>query len=576
MEKTIKYILGLALTLFLCSSCTSISSSGDSDDTITTTTVIGNVAKGSVSTAIVNFYILNADGTKGDFLANAITDSDGGFQVIWEVISNPIFAEASGGSYVNEVTLATDTLASSDKMTAVIPPLSEGYANATITPLTHMAATRALVLVAEGIPLATAIDAANIGIAQQYNLPDILETLPADAGNSEQVKIAVRDQRLYGLVLAGIAQEANDLGVRPIDLAYALATDIEDGVLDGLGDNAITMPGINGPVVTLSPTAGLNDLQNAIKKFMESGNNVTNLVGMNISTAPVIINPAGTSFYITAAPLPAWIEGQVGTAMLTVNGGTPPYTWSTLPGALPSWLTLTADGRLTGTPPLLAPGSTASISPAFPITCRDSNGLTQTISLTVTVVRAGPALGWFTFPNPQVNASFDQQIATGTGGAGPYYCKLDTMGGFPPLGLILTPDCHLKGTPSAAGGPTIFRVCVIDMVGASSCGNVGVTVATSGGGGGGGGGNGGEGSPCDGTSDCQTGLICHSPRNCIVSSMGNPCDCSSTSVAGECAAAPSWITSCANLGESCGASCCAGLSCNNGECEDPISGRCPL
>lgn len=522
--------LAMLLASCLAASCGGGSSGGSSSDsnsnsssdsTFTTTTVTGAVAKGSVSVATVVFYTINDDGTKGDQLATTFTGSDGSFQVSWTVNSNPLLAVASGGSYVNEVTGMTDTLTISDVMIAVIPPLSDEYANVAITPLTHMAATRAKMLLKAGIPLATAIDASNVGVAQQYGLESIWKTLPADANNSTKVETAVLEQRKYGLVLAGIAQEASDLGVRPIDLVQALATDMEDGTLDGLGSDPIPVPMINGPALTLSGTAGTSDLQAAIKKFMQSGNNVTNLAGLRINTTPVNINPAGGSFYINAAPMPAWVENQGGTFTMTATGGTSPYTWSVPAGALPPWLTFN-NGTFSGTPPLLPPVTTASISPAFPITCTDKNGLTQTISMTVTVVSTPPQLGWLQFNDPVINASYDQQIATGTGGMGShYYCKLDTMGGFPPLGMVLTPDCHLKGKPSSTG-LTKFRICVVDLGGESDCGEVGVTVAATGGGGGGGGGNtgggggggGGTGSNCTCYCGWPANRTCHSNSDC--------------------------------------------------------------
>lgn len=50
---------------------------------------------------------------------------------------------------------------------------------------------------------------------------------------------------------------------------------------------------------------------------------------------------------------------------------------------------------------------------------------------------------------------------------GPYTFNLDTLGGFPPMGLILGPDGVLKGTPT--GKDSKFRACVKDAGGNTAC-----------------------------------------------------------------------------------------------------------
>jgi hypothetical protein len=55
-----------------------------------------------------------------------------------------------------------------------------------------------------------------------------------------------------------------------------------------------------------------------------------------------------------------------------------------------------------------------------------------------------------------------------TGGNGPYHFELETMGGFPPMGLVVDVNGVLRGTPSGTLGSR-FRVCAVDMSGARSC-----------------------------------------------------------------------------------------------------------
>ncbi|MCH8055985.1 MAG: hypothetical protein IH857_07530, partial [Deltaproteobacteria bacterium] len=58
----------------------------------------------------------------------------------YRVIASPFLGEASGGSYVDEVTGGTVTLLGSDRVTAMVPA---GTTRLTISLLTHMAAARA-------------------------------------------------------------------------------------------------------------------------------------------------------------------------------------------------------------------------------------------------------------------------------------------------------------------------------------------------------------------------------------------------------------------------------------------------
>ena len=61
---------------------------------------------------------------------------------------------------------------------------------------------------------------------------------------------------------------------------------------------------------------------------------------------------------------------------------------------------------------------------------------------------------------------------------GPYSFNLDTMGGFPPMGLILGPDGVLRGTPT--GKDSKFRACVKDAGGNTACKVINIDVKKEG------------------------------------------------------------------------------------------------
>jgi hypothetical protein len=179
--------------------------------------------------------------------------------------------------------------------------------------------------------------------------------------------------------------------------------------------------------------------------------------------------------------------------------------------------------------------------------------------------------------------------ATVRGGNPPYHFQLDTMGGFPPMGMWVDLNGVLRGKPKNNRGAR-FKVCAVDLSGRSDCQWVTVPDpqpeaakrAKSGGNGSklmlgvlGGAALAGAavyaGSAMADLAAMSTGA-CISTRFCIVSVMSSGCSCSG-SVNGGC----DWTGPTAGSGEACGSGtpCVSGLSCNNGRCEGP-SGRCPF
>jgi uncharacterized protein YhjY with autotransporter beta-barrel domain len=137
---------------------------------------------------------------------------------------------------------------------------------------------------------------------------------------------------------------------------------------------------------------------------------------------------------------------QVGVAYdqtLTADGCVGPCTFAVTSGALPTGVSLSSAGVLSGTP-------TAGGSFSFTVTATDAGagGLTASRAYNVTVAAATIALSPATLPGGQAGVSYSQTV-TATGGTGPY--SYSVTSGALPAGVSLSSAGLISGTPTAAG-----------------------------------------------------------------------------------------------------------------------------
>ncbi len=159
---------------------------------------------------------------------------------------------------------------------------------------------------------------------------------------------------------------------------------------------------------------------------------------------------------ITLAPtsLPG---GNVGTAYnqtITSSGGTSPYTHAVTSGSLPSGLSLSSGGAITGTP-------TTQGNYSFTVTATDATSCTGNRAYSVTICPA-ITLSPSTLPNGTAGISYNQTI-TASGGTAPYTYAVTS--GSLPSGLSLSSGGVLSGTPASSGSSS-FTVTATD---AASC-----------------------------------------------------------------------------------------------------------
>src|SRR6185437_2094003 len=178
---------------------------------------------------------------------------------------------------------------------------------------------------------------------------------------------------------------------------------------------------------------------------------------LTINAAPVV----------TTTSLPGAAPNASYNQTLAETGGTPSFTWS---GAgLPSWLSLSPAGVLTGT----APGVSTPTTYTFTVSVTDSTGAVsapQQLSVTVTtslqITTTSPLAPW------TVNRPYTSNFAA-AGGSTPYTFAI--TGGAQPTGLSLSSTGAFTGTPTATGTFT-FTVRVTDNASSTSSSTFQMTI----------------------------------------------------------------------------------------------------
>ncbi len=182
---------------------------------------------------------------------------------------------------------------------------------------------------------------------------------------------------------------------------------------------------------------------------------------VTVGCTPVTLSPAA---------LPGGSVGSSYSVAVTATGGTGPYAFALASGSLPSGLTFTAAGLLSGSP--TTPGSYS-----FDLSATDAMGCAGTASYTINIsgcpsIDINPA----SLPNARVGVFYSRTLAA-SGGAAPYTFSLTS--GSLPAGLSLTQSGLLSGTPTATTGiPTpVFTVTATDSLGCK--GSRGFPIAVS-------------------------------------------------------------------------------------------------
>jgi uncharacterized protein (TIGR03437 family) len=185
-------------------------------------------------------------------------------------------------------------------------------------------------------------------------------------------------------------------------------------------------------------------------------------------TIQYVLNVAGPpSLTITPVVLSAARQNSFYTVTFQASNGVAPYSFSVTAGVLPTGLTLTPSGNLSGTPS--QPGLNA-----FTITIRDSSGLSNSFGYNLTVGSQAVTISPDPLPDATLNQFYIAHVAV-TQGDAPFTWAV--TGGALPDGLSLSGG-DLTGSPKVAG-QFQFTITVTDSGGLSASRPFSLTVKTA-------------------------------------------------------------------------------------------------
>jgi Putative Ig domain len=173
----------------------------------------------------------------------------------------------------------------------------------------------------------------------------------------------------------------------------------------------------------------------------------TQTVSVNLD---IVVDAALQPLQITTSSLPAAETSTAYSASVAASGGTAPYTWTASSGSLPTGLSLSSAGQITGTP-------TQNGSFTFTVEVTDSTtptAQTTTKSFTLIVALKGGPLQVTTvsFPSGQVGVAYSAPVSA-IGGVTPYTWSVSS--GTLPAGLLLSSAAAtISGTPTGSGSFT--------------------------------------------------------------------------------------------------------------------------
>lgn len=179
----------------------------------------------------------------------------------------------------------------------------------------------------------------------------------------------------------------------------------------------------------------------------------------------LVIEPTLEPLRITTATLPAASLGVLFRFALDAAGGRAPFSWRVASGQLPTGLTMSGAGVISGTPAAVG-------SSTVQVELRDLSGASAVRSYPLQVVGGFSVTTGSALPSATRGAAYRAVLAVG-GGVAPYRWALES--GRLPTGLALGVDGVLAGIPQEVG-QFAFGVRATDTAGTTATASLGLTV----------------------------------------------------------------------------------------------------
>ena len=220
--------------------------------------------------------------------------------------------------------------------------------------------------------------------------------------------------------------------------------------------------------ITLNPNGQLSGIPNASGTFQFNAL-VTDARGFTQSKSFSMIIASTMPTITTNSPLSNAFTRAPFNQTFTATGGTTPYTWSILNGALPAGITLNSNGLISG-----IPTETGSFN--LTVQMIDAGDLTSTKSLSLTIDPSPITITTSSQLPGAVKSLAYIQTLNATGGLAPSSWSL--FSGLLPVGLSLNSNGTITGTPTTPGVAT-FTALLTDSNGVLAAKSFALTVHTT-------------------------------------------------------------------------------------------------
>ena len=295
---------------------------------------------------------------------------------------------------------------------------------------------------------------ANLSLDKQTGL---ITGTPVAAGGPTSLTFTLQDslsppQAVQKTLTLTINPPPGPLSITTISLPNGTVTQAYNQPVQATGGTPpLTWSIVQG---NLPPPLGINPMTGVISGTPTATGTFSFTVQVADSAGQVVtralsitINLPAPPTITTSSPLPGGTVNQPYSETLTATGGTPPFAWTVSAGSLPTNLTLSMSGTISGSPTNTGTSNfTVKVTDALSQTATKAFSLT--ISAVLTITTNSP------LPNAKVGNSYNTTLQR-SGGVAPFTWSVTPA--LPP-NLNLDPSTGvISGTPAAGTAGTSTR-----------------------------------------------------------------------------------------------------------------------